>query len=240
MEEKFEEHDFNFPTGVKVGVFIFLFAVAGITVWQMRSRLAINLPDFSTSDLASFAPSNILEQADEELRNQDSDEDGLSDYDELRVYGSSPYLADSDSDGITDDQEVAAGTDPNCPVGENCFETFQTTNSADNTNPLGTFVNDEIKEALNDPDRLRELLIEGGADPLLVNSLDDQTIQVLAQEALQDVTGPTQEKIEFLQDLEPSEIRSLLKSFGMSEEQLADLTDDELVEIYQQALEAQQ
>ncbi|MFA6436184.1 MAG: hypothetical protein WCW30_03560, partial [Candidatus Gracilibacteria bacterium] len=43
---------------------------------------------------------------------QDSDGDGLSDYEEVNVYGSDPYDADTDKGGIFDGEEVAVGTDP--------------------------------------------------------------------------------------------------------------------------------
>jgi len=44
----------------------------------------------------------------------------LSDFDELYIYSTSPYLADSDSDGFSDKQEIDGGYDPNCPKGQNC------------------------------------------------------------------------------------------------------------------------
>ncbi|MBI2482713.1 hypothetical protein HYV74_00880, partial [Candidatus Uhrbacteria bacterium] len=50
----------------------------------------------------------------------DTDGDGLSDFEEFERIHSSPFLADSDSDGRTDKQEVEAGEDPNCPVGQVC------------------------------------------------------------------------------------------------------------------------
>ncbi len=59
------------------------------------------------------------EQADR-LKTLDTDKDGLSDYDELYVFHTSPFLADSDSDGVNDGTEVAQGTDPNCPKGKVC------------------------------------------------------------------------------------------------------------------------
>jgi len=58
--------------------------------------------------------------SDTALKNKDTDQDGLSDYDELNIYGTSPYLPDSDSDGFTDSQELESGNDPNCPTGQNC------------------------------------------------------------------------------------------------------------------------
>ena len=46
-----------------------------------------------------------------ELRTKDSDGDGLTDEEEL-ARGTNPYSADTDGDGISDGQEVAQGTDP--------------------------------------------------------------------------------------------------------------------------------
>ena len=54
------------------------------------------------------------------LKNQDTDKDGLNDYDELTFYKTSPYLEDSDSDGFKDKEEIDSGYDPNCPQGQDC------------------------------------------------------------------------------------------------------------------------
>ena len=56
----------------------------------------------------------------EAQKKKDTDVDGLSDYDELYIYKTSPYIKDSDSDGIDDKTEVFGGSDPNCPKGKNC------------------------------------------------------------------------------------------------------------------------
>lgn len=53
---------------------------------------------------------------DDQLRARDTDGDGLSDYDELRVYKTNPLNPDTDGDGLTDYAEVMRhGTDPNNP-----------------------------------------------------------------------------------------------------------------------------
>lgn len=43
---------------------------------------------------------------------QDTDGDGLSDYDEVYTYGTDPTIADTDGDGVNDGDEVLAGTQP--------------------------------------------------------------------------------------------------------------------------------
>jgi hypothetical protein len=47
-----------------------------------------------------------------DFKNADTDGDGVSDGDEVNTYGTDPLVADSDSDGLLDGEEVTAGTDP--------------------------------------------------------------------------------------------------------------------------------
>lgn len=56
----------------------------------------------------------------ERQRAKDTDRDGMNDYAELNTYKTSPYLSDTDSDGIPDAIEIAQGTNPNCPTGQTC------------------------------------------------------------------------------------------------------------------------
>lgn len=42
----------------------------------------------------------------------DSDNDGVTDYDEINIYGTDPERADSDNDGVSDGAELLARTDP--------------------------------------------------------------------------------------------------------------------------------
>src|SRR3989338_6670786 len=46
------------------------------------------------------------------LRARDTDQDGLSDWAELKRYGTDPQKADTDGDGFSDFQEIKAGFDP--------------------------------------------------------------------------------------------------------------------------------
>lgn len=54
------------------------------------------------------------------LQTQDTDDDGLTDYEEFYSYGTSPYLKDSDSDGLLDLAELKGGTDPLCHKDQRC------------------------------------------------------------------------------------------------------------------------
>src|SRR5258708_2817826 len=90
-------------------------ALFGIWHWHasVSDAFQSNAPKFQTLDQ--------IEQARQDtMKSKDTDGDGLSDYDEVYVYHTSPYLKDSDSDGIDDKTELKRGTDPNCPEGKQC------------------------------------------------------------------------------------------------------------------------
>lgn len=69
-----------------------------------------------------LAEQNAQDQKLTDLKAKDTDRDGLSDYAELYLYKTSPYLSDTDSDGTLDAIEIAQGTNPNCPEGTNCAQ----------------------------------------------------------------------------------------------------------------------
>lgn len=50
---------------------------------------------------------------DSQLKAMDSDNDGLSDYDETYIYHTDPQVRDTDGDGFSDGDEVKFGFDPN-------------------------------------------------------------------------------------------------------------------------------
>jgi hypothetical protein len=72
-------------------------------------RYVPGLELITDNTFAGFSPSASAVVGDVSL---DSDEDGLSDGDELILYGTDPFDADSDDDDLEDGAEVAAGTNP--------------------------------------------------------------------------------------------------------------------------------
>jgi hypothetical protein len=74
--------------------------------------------------------SDLEEERDVALRNTDTDADTLTDYDELYAFRTSPFLPDSDSDGIDDGEEIATESDPNCPQGKTCRQAPITSTNA--------------------------------------------------------------------------------------------------------------
>lgn len=224
-----------YPRSVIVGVVFLCAATAVLTVWNLQTRLRFDMPALGNglSTVQEYTR-GILDLEDEQLRMQDSDEDGLTDYEELRIYGTSPFIADTDSDRLTDAEEIKAGSDPNCPAGQTCslalngeFETSTTTTSP--------YVTSEIQAIANDPAAIRRLLIEGGVDARMLETIDDQTLQLLAQEAITATTQPTPEKLELIENLQPAQIRALLIEQGFDEQVLRSITDDQLMAIFAQA-----
>ena len=95
-------------------------AVAVIIAWMVQLKNSINSPfAYNPTETTETASTCEGPECQESLKTKDTDEDGLTDWDELNVYETSPYLEDSDSDGISDWEEINRGTDPNCPEGRN-------------------------------------------------------------------------------------------------------------------------
>jgi hypothetical protein len=111
----------------------------------------------------------------------DTDGDGISDYDETNVYHTSPYLKDSDSDGVPDNIEIARGTDPNCPEGKKCLSTTTgtevptgTSSTLEPPTPIGTYGPTSLPT--RDPKVIRQYLKASGVTDIELQSYSDQNL----------------------------------------------------------------
>jgi uncharacterized protein YxeA len=121
--------------------------------------------------------------ANDSLKNMDTDGDGLSDYDETYIYNSSVYLEDTDGDGILDGQEVKNNTDPSCPQGQTCSTGYNFGASSSGTTP--TLVSTPTISSANiDIATLRQMLVQGGMNKADVDELTDAEIMQMYQEVL--------------------------------------------------------
>lgn len=186
-------------------------------------------------DLANNDVANLLA-----LKEKDTDQDGLTDYDELYLYKTSPYIPDSDSDGYADGEEVKSNQDPNCPAGVSC---------ASLTLPGDAQAAPNLPDNLDalTPDQIRSLLLQNGASAEELNSLSDEELINLYQQVKQESqstnggdTGLSDLKPADYEAITPEQIRSMLKDQGVSEEDLNNLTDADLRELLNQVISEQQ
>ena len=141
--------------------------------------------DYSGPQYLSSAEQEMLEIL--EQKQSDTDGDSLSDYDELNLHNTSPYLEDTDGDGYTDPAELASGTDPTCAPGQIC-------NTQDDITPINTAdlfgaVTDsqiDAQQAMVDIQSaisslsvadIRALLISAGVAEVEVNAMSDAQVQ---------------------------------------------------------------
>ena len=102
---------------------ILFFGFFGLVFGILRFNGLIQSP-YVTTSVNTLPTINLNLSAQNDvlgLSTRDTDQDGLSDFDEINIYQTSPYLKDSDSDGVDDQREVARGSDPSCPEGQDCF-----------------------------------------------------------------------------------------------------------------------
>jgi len=203
------------------------------------------------SSVARFTSTQVQpqDQALLALKAKDTDGDGLSDYDELYLYNTSPYIADSDSDSVSDGQEIQRGTDPNCPEGKSCgVIAASNSNAPENVNaPAST--NTAAQSSAN-AQQLRDALIAAGVPKTQLDSVDDATLlssyqSVLAEEQATNangnnnapVTNTTTPTTQDLQNLSAPEIRQLLITNGVDATALSQYDDATLKAVYLQALQ---
>ena len=233
----------NYPQGIFVDkkqhhVFWPFLILSIIIVWFGVKFVYSNIVDPVSYDV----PDWILEQVDdsseasiEELKDRDTDQDGLNDYQEIYQYHTSMFLPDTDSDGFTDYEEATSGNDPLCPTGQYCnllrFITPETKSS------------DIIQDVTVDPDlnvqqaaanEFRQFLLESGMTQEEVNELTDEDLMVIFQAVYESDIIPADD---WLVDSTPEQIRGfLLSQPGADESSINELTDEELLQIRNQFL----
>lgn len=172
------------------------------------------------SDNLAGAEATVVPQADNlvdqmtEQKSLDTDKDGLNDYEETNTYETSPYLADTDSDGYDDKTEIERGHDPLCPTLDNCRVdwTGKTAGSINTTTMDSVGIANDADEIIGDANN---------------NATSSQSL--------------TTEELQALNSLTVAEVRELLISEGqVSEEELSAIDDETLMQIYKEALASEQ
>ena len=89
-----------------------VFALVFVGLWIVQFKKNLKEP-FAPKSSQNTTDNNLKEDNQADLRLIDTDKDSLSDWDELNIYKTSPYLEDTDSDGILDRDEIKNGENPN-------------------------------------------------------------------------------------------------------------------------------
>ncbi len=205
-----ESSDNELSKNQKIAViFLSIFGIFVIIFWGIQLKNNISNP-FDYESLATEESGNNdgatcdgpqCFNEDAELRLKDTDDDGLSDWNELNIYKTSPYLEDSDSDGFNDKDEIDNDKDPNCPYGQDCKEFSNTDiNSGDTVDDLlpGLYPDtgnieiepgqeqklQDVLSGLGDVSSLRQLLLDSGMNPEDLNQISDEDLMASYAEVL--------------------------------------------------------
>lgn len=170
---------------------VLLIGVVGLGIGVVQWRGSFGQV-FATKVERFRTPEVIEAERLEEMKAKDTDADGLNDYEESLVYQTSPYLPDSDSDGVDDRTELAGGEDPNCPAGKDCgpalgaLET-QATLSASAAAQLSEEEQAVMQQFMNPtPEQIRKLLLESGISAEDLAGIDDATLLDLYRQSLEE------------------------------------------------------
>jgi hypothetical protein len=175
----------------KMGVFMLsLFAVFAIGLGFLKIRNTMYAP-FALNNAVPYVVKEDID-TNEGLMYRDTDKDGLNDFDELYVYITSPYLADTDSDGIADKVEVEKGSNPICPEGQTCSDSIlsgdavpTTVAAASASSTLGPPPSAaELETILNNPAQTRKMLLDAGFDKTLLDKTSDADLMKMIKEVL--------------------------------------------------------
>lgn len=213
-----QPHVFALGKGQKIAVFIlgfFTLVLVLMLVSNMVNKIKQPIGNYSktgdeqaqvkTKTVSSYATTDSKES----MQNKDTDKDGLSDWDELNVYKTSPYLEDSDSDGFSDGAEVTSGNNPNCPNGKDCGVFLDATGEDNATavphttavppvsgssansitsNTSSVQASDSDLQAIlsghSDAKTLRKALLDHGVDKNMLDQISDEDLLKGYQESL--------------------------------------------------------
>lgn len=185
------------------------------------------------------------------LAQKDTDNDGLSDEDEVFKYHTSIYLDDSDSDGYNDKEEVDAGSDPLSP------ESTPLKKVAERKQENVISVENRREPTV---EKIKEILIQLGVPKEDLDKIDEEVLKKLYQETVKE-TGVNPQNLPLqnlnqvnlseiqreqnisqvsnqvdLTTLNAQQIRKLFLAAGVDEQTLNSIDDETLKTIFLKAL----
>jgi len=223
-------------TDKRLTIFLGLMTVLIFIFGYLQMKKTIYSPFQAPKQTSAIVTIPTQEEVSAILDQQDTDKDGLSDFDEKFIYQTAVYNQDSDSDGFTDKEEVDAQSDPLDPE----YTPYHTPEPEEE-------VSSSLDNAASGQEisvqEIRDLLVEqGGLSREIVDKLDDKTLKQLYNETkqetgidLNDLEAPVEEERQF-SDLTAAEIRQLLISQGIDKTLLDSIDDETLRTMFLQSL----
>lgn len=186
------------------------------------------------------------------LQSADSDQDGLTDFEELYVRGTSPYLQDTDSDGVTDFDEIAKGTNPNCPEGDDCLQervggeeiVSDAQRALDGLSSGNSSTSTSIETGTATPEEIRAFLLNNGVSQEQINEISDDQLVEVYQQVIEDQqagatsSGNIEQQINELRSMNTEQRKAYLLQSGVSQTDLDEMTDDELNQAFDAAIDS--
>ena len=181
----------------------------------------------------------LLEQAKQE----DTDEDGLFDYDEIYLYNTSPYIQDSDSDAFTDKEEIDAGSDPldanSTPyriISDSPKDDFWEEPIDSNLDSLSANNQEQAEFSI---DYIKTFLIEqAGMSKEIVDSIDDNTLKKLYNDTKEETgISPRDLGISYSPEVDILLLRQALLDEGVDASILKQIDDEALRSMFLENLE---
>lgn len=167
----------------------FAVCVVGLGILQIRTTM------YAPFALTSAVPSAIKEDINsvDALRFRDTDHDTLSDFDELYVYGTSPYLYDTFGYGMSDKEVITKGL-PLCPKGQDCSSVAGSASGVPQTSASSTVLGgadaavgkapEDLTTLLSSPDKIRSLLLQSGVRPEVLSKISDKDLMDLVAQTM--------------------------------------------------------
>ena len=237
--------------------FLILISISAVVLGFMQFRKDIEGPALSSylerkrgELMDKYKPSAAAteEELVNRLKNQDSDLDGLDDWSEINVYATSPYLSDTDNDGVSDRQEITQGTNPNCPEGLDCSNIVPIVPIAGSE---GTNIN-SIISTLGEADlqtlmTYEQDLLSGkvtleqlGIDNPELQKLFDQMRNVPAGQVANLNSDEKSQAVADLKKMTPAQLRDELVKRGMDKATLDQIDDQTLMQMLDQLISTYQ
>ena len=167
----------------------------------------------------------ILSILSEQAKQEDTDGDGLSDYDEVYFYQTSPYIQDSDSDAFSDQEEIEAGSDPLNPDST----PYRQTKVKEKDNLLEDSWSEIPKDEQLSSEDIRSFLIQAGIAKEIVDNIDDNELKKLYNDTKEE-TGIDPQNLEssYSPEVDIPLLRQALIDEGVDASMLEQIDDETL------------